>query len=37
MLTGVLPFVAADPMEWVHCHLAKRPMSFSSGLVQEAW
>src|SRR5215468_965991 len=26
MLTGVLPFVAADPMEWVHCHLARRPV-----------
>jgi predicted ATPase len=25
MLTGSLPFTAADPMEWVHCHLARRP------------
>jgi PAS domain S-box-containing protein len=25
MLTGVLPFVAVDPIEWVHCHLARRP------------
>jgi PAS domain S-box-containing protein len=25
MLTGVLPFAAADPMEWVHCHIARRP------------
>ena len=24
MLTGTLPFTAADPMEWVHCHVAKR-------------
>src|ERR1700726_4329789 len=24
MLTGVLPFMASDPMEWVHCHIAKR-------------
>jgi serine/threonine protein kinase len=24
MLTGALPFVATDPMEWVHCHLARR-------------
>ena len=24
MLTGALPFTASDPMEWVHCHLAKR-------------
>ena len=22
MLTGVLPFRASDPMEWVHCHIA---------------
>jgi predicted ATPase len=26
MLTGGLPFTAADPMEWVHCHIARRPM-----------
>jgi PAS domain S-box-containing protein len=26
MLTGVLPFVAADPMEWVHCHIARQPV-----------
>lgn len=25
MLTGSLPFVASDPMEWVHCHIAKQP------------
>ena len=25
MLTGVLPFTATDPMEWVHCHVARRP------------
>ncbi|HUN96656.1 MAG TPA: AAA family ATPase, partial [Bradyrhizobium sp.] len=25
MLTGALPFTGADPMEWVHCHLAKQP------------
>src|SRR5262245_54112771 len=25
MLTGALPFTAAEPMEWVHCHLARRP------------
>jgi len=23
MLTGSLPFTAADPMEWVHCHIAR--------------
>ena len=26
MLTGVLPFAAADPMELVHCHLARQPV-----------
>src|SRR5271169_369125 len=25
ILTGVLPFTASDPMEWVHCHIARRP------------
>ena len=25
MLTGALPFTASDPMEWVHCHVARRP------------
>jgi len=25
MLTGTLPFVAADPLEWVHCHIARQP------------
>ena len=27
MITGVWPFNATDPMEWVHCHLARRPMA----------
>jgi PAS domain S-box-containing protein len=27
MLTGTLPFTAADPMEWVHCHIARHPVS----------
>ena len=26
MLTGMLPFIAADPMEWVHCHIARQPV-----------
>jgi PAS domain S-box-containing protein len=26
MLTGSLPFAAADAMEWVHCHIARQPM-----------
>src|SRR5262245_50343823 len=25
MLTGELPFTASDPMEWVHCHIARKP------------
>jgi len=25
MLTGRLPFAAADPLEWVHCHIARQP------------
>jgi PAS domain S-box-containing protein len=24
MLTGRLPFAAADPMEWIHCHIARQ-------------
>jgi PAS domain S-box-containing protein len=24
MLSGVLPFQASDPMEWVHCHIARQ-------------
>jgi PAS domain S-box-containing protein len=26
MLTGNLPFTASDPMEWVHCHIARQPV-----------
>ena len=26
MLTGELPFTADDPMEWVHCHVARQPV-----------
>jgi predicted ATPase len=26
MLTGTLPFTAADPMEWVHRHIARQPV-----------
>ncbi|MGF6542033.1 serine/threonine protein kinase [Paraburkholderia youngii] len=25
MLTGTLPFTALDPLEWVHCHIARQP------------
>jgi PAS domain S-box-containing protein len=27
MLTGLLPFAAADPLEWVHCHIARQPVA----------
>jgi serine/threonine protein kinase len=27
MLTGALPFTATDPMEWVHCHIARKPLA----------
>ncbi|MDY0885314.1 AAA family ATPase [Dongia soli] len=32
MLTGSLPFAAVDPMEWVHCHIAKQPAAPSERL-----
>jgi PAS domain S-box-containing protein len=25
IFTGALPFTASDPMEWVHCHVARQP------------
>jgi hypothetical protein len=27
MLTGQLPFTASNAMEWVHCHIARRPVA----------
>src|SRR5258706_8166468 len=27
MLTGALPFTASEPIEWVHCHVAKQPLA----------
>jgi hypothetical protein len=26
MLVGALPFTASDPLEWVHCHIARQPV-----------
>src|SRR6185503_3471182 len=26
-LTGSLPFTATEPIEWVHCHIARQPMA----------
>jgi serine/threonine protein kinase len=31
MLVGALPFTANDPMEWVHCHIARPPPPPSQG------
>ncbi|MBV8585772.1 MAG: serine/threonine-protein kinase PknK, partial [Verrucomicrobia bacterium] len=25
MLTGTLPFTASEPIDWVHCHIARQP------------
>ena len=27
MLTGSLPFAASEPMEWVHCHIARQALA----------
>jgi PAS domain S-box-containing protein len=27
VLTGSLPFTASDPMEWIHCHVARKPVA----------
>jgi len=32
MLTGSLPFTASDPMEWVYCHIARKPVPPSERL-----
>src|ERR1700726_389609 len=32
MLTGSLPFTAANPMEWVHCQIARKPVPPSERL-----
>jgi PAS domain S-box-containing protein len=26
MFTGGVPFMASDPLEWVHCHIARQPI-----------
>jgi len=33
MLTGTLPFSAADPMEWIHSHIARRPVPPSERVI----
>jgi PAS domain S-box-containing protein len=32
MLTGSLPFTASDPMEWLHSHIARKPIAPSERL-----
>jgi PAS domain S-box-containing protein len=32
MVTGHLPFTASEPMEWVHCHIARQPVPPSDRL-----
>jgi PAS domain S-box-containing protein len=32
MITGSLPFTAVDPLEWVHCHIARKPLTPSNRL-----
>jgi PAS domain S-box-containing protein len=32
MLTGNLPFTAVDPLEWIHCHIARKPIPPSERL-----
>ena len=31
-LTGTLPFAASEPMEWVHCHIARKPAPPTAGV-----
>jgi PAS domain S-box-containing protein len=33
VLTGALPFTASDPMEWVHCHIARQPVPPAQRLI----
>jgi predicted ATPase/signal transduction histidine kinase len=32
MITGVVPFTAASPIEWIHCHIARKPVAPSERL-----
>ena len=36
MLTGSLPFTASDPMEWVHCHIARQPVAAQRAVEERA-
>jgi serine/threonine protein kinase len=40
MLTGTLPFIAADPVAWVHSHVARRPVppiERIAAIAQQLW
>jgi hypothetical protein len=32
ILAGSLPFTASDPMEWIHCHIARHPVPLNERL-----
>src|SRR5262245_47649465 len=34
MLTGSLPFIVSDPMEWVHSHIARQPVPPAERLME---
>lgn len=36
MSTGVLPFTASEPIGWVHCHIAKLPISPAERMLMPA-
>ena len=31
LLTGSLPFTASEPLEWIHCHVARQPAAGRTG------
>jgi PAS domain S-box-containing protein len=33
LLAGALPFTASDPMEWIHCHIARQPVPPSERMI----
>ncbi len=34
MLTGTLPFRASEPLEWIHCHIARQPVPPSERVLE---
>ncbi|NJO61709.1 MAG: AAA family ATPase [Richelia sp. RM2_1_2] len=35
LLTGQLPFISNEPIEWVHCHIAKTPASINNAAIPQ--